>query len=91
MRKQDDTAAAGGMRIFVFKSEARQGLNQGLNAFAGDLAGFRLPDQFKPWRATGAIAPDREFPYNLSREAIETAIRDHGYQLWRVKKGANEN
>ncbi len=84
MSKEDDAAAAGGMRIFVFKSET----NQQLHAFAGDLSGFRLPPQFKPWRATGAIAPDRKFPYNLSREAIESAIKEHGYQLWRVKKSA---
>jgi hypothetical protein len=85
MSKENEAAATGGMRIFVFKSEA----NQELHAFAGDLSGFKLPSQFKPWRATGAIAPDRKFPYNLSREAIEAAIREHGYQLWRVKRSAN--
>jgi hypothetical protein len=88
MTKNDDTAATGTMRIFVFKSEAREGLH----AFAEDLVGFKLPEQFKPWSATGSIAPDGKFPYNnLSREAIETAIRDHGYQLWRVKRTANSN
>jgi hypothetical protein len=86
MSKEDDSAAGSGMRIFVFKSET----NQQLHAFAGDLSGFRLPPQFKPWRATGAIAPDRKFPYNLSRQAIEAAIKEHGYQLWRVKKSATE-
>jgi len=86
MSKEDDTAAMGTMRIFVFKSET----NRELHAFAGDLSGFRLPSQFKPWRATGAIAPDREFPYKLSREAIEAAIREHGYQLWRAKRTAND-
>lgn len=85
MSKENETAASGGMRIFVFKSET----NQELHAFAGDLSGFRLPSQFKPWRATGAIAPDREFPYKLSREAIEAAIKEHGFQLWRVKRSAN--
>ncbi len=87
MSEADDAAAEGGMRIFVFKSETKQGLH----AFAADLVGSKLPDRFKPWRATGAIAPDRKFPYNLSREAIETAIRDQGYQLWRVKKSAKDN
>jgi hypothetical protein len=87
MSKEDDAAASGPMRIFVFRSEA----NRELRAFAGDLAGFKLPSQFKPWRATGAIAPNREFPYKLSREAIEAEIRDRGYQLWRVKKTANDN
>jgi hypothetical protein len=86
MSKEDEATAAGGMRIFVFKSET----NKELHAFAADLAGSQLPAQFKPWRATGAIAPDGEFTYKLSREAIETAIRQHGYQLWRVKKSAND-
>jgi hypothetical protein len=86
MIKQDNTA--GGMRIFVFKSEGREGLH----AFAGDLAGFRLPAQFKPWSATGSIAPDGNFPYkNLSRDAIETAIRDQGYLLYRFKRNPNDN
>jgi hypothetical protein len=83
MSKSDDPAAAGTMRIFVFKSGAREGLH----AFAQDLTGLKLPEQFKPWSATGSIAADGNFPYNnLSREAIETAIRDQGYQLYRVKK-----
>lgn len=86
MSQEDDAAATGTMRIFVFKSET----NQKLHAFAGDLSGFKLPPQFKPWRATGAIAADRKFPYNLSREAVEAAIKEHGYQLWRVKKNPND-
>ena len=85
MSKEDEAPAAGGMRIFVFKSETKEGLH----AFAADLAGSQLPAQFKPWRATGAIAPDGAFTYKLSRKAIEAAIREHGYQLWRVKRIVN--
>ena len=70
------------MRIFIFKSET----SPDLRAFGGDLVGGRLPDQFRPWRAIGAIAPDRDPPHNLSRAVIETAINDHGYQLWRMSK-----
>jgi hypothetical protein len=70
------------MRIFIFKSEA----NPDLRAFGADLAGSRLPSQFRPWHAIGAIAPDREPPHNLSRGAIEAAINDCGYQLWRLTK-----
>jgi hypothetical protein len=76
------------MRIFIFKSDA----NTELRAFGGDLAGSRLPSQFRPWHAVGAIAPDRDPPYKLSRDVIETAINDCGYQLWRLsKKTADEN
>ena len=70
------------MRIFIFKSEA----SPDLRAFCGDLVGSRLPIQFKPWRVVGAIAPDNDPPHNLSRQAIETAINDSGFQLWRVRK-----
>jgi hypothetical protein len=77
---------AGAMRIFVFKSEA----SPRLRAFGGDLIGSRLPNQFSPWRAIGALAPDREAPYNLSRNVIETAINDCGYQLWRLKRKAED-
>jgi hypothetical protein len=83
--QSDETLApprSDAMRIFIFKSEA----NPNLGAFAGDLAGLRLPSQFKPWRAVGAIAPDRSPPYNLSRDVIEEAITARGFQLFRLSK-----
>ena len=70
------------MRIFIFKSEA----SPDLCAFTGDLAGLQLPSQFKPWRAVGAIAPDRDPPYKLSRDTIEAAINASGFQLFRLGK-----
>lgn len=70
------------MRIFIFKSDA----SADLRAFGGDLAGTQLPNQFKPWRVVGAIAPDQNPPYNLSRGVIERAIKHHGFQLWRLGK-----
>jgi hypothetical protein len=74
--------AGGATRIFIFKSEARPGLG----AFCGDLAGLKLPSQFKPWRVVGAVAPDKNPPYNLSREVIDGAITVHGFQLFRLAK-----
>jgi hypothetical protein len=68
------------MRIFIFKSDGKPGLR----AFCDDLAGTRLPSQFAPWHATGAVAPDRDPPHKLSRDVIETAIKAQGFQLWRV-------
>lgn len=70
------------MRIFIFKSDTAPNLG----AFCGDLAGLKLPAQFKPWRAVGAIAPDREPPYKLSRDVIEAAINAKGFQLFRMSK-----
>jgi hypothetical protein len=70
------------MRIFIFKSEARPDLR----AFAAELDGSGLPKQFRPWRAVGAIAPDRNPPHGLSREVIEQAIKAQGFQLWRMSK-----
>lgn len=81
----DETSASpkgDAMRIFIFKSDA----NPGLGAFAGELAGLKLPGQFKPWRAVGAVAPDRDPPYKLSRAVIEAAITARGYQLFRIGK-----
>jgi hypothetical protein len=69
-------------RIFIFKSEA----NPCLGAFCGELAGLQLPSQFGPWRAVGAVAPDRDPPYKLSRDAIEAAINARGFQLFRLSK-----
>lgn len=70
------------IRLFVFKSEARPGLR----AFGAELDGSRLPKQFRPWRATGAIAPDRDPPHELSRAVIEQAVKAQGFQLWRMSK-----
>jgi hypothetical protein len=70
------------MRIFIFKSETRPDLR----AFSDDMAGSRLPEQFRPWRAIGAVAPGRDPPYKLPRAAIETAVAENGFQLWRFSK-----
>jgi hypothetical protein len=32
------------------------------------------------------ILPDRNPPRELSREVIETAIKNQGFQLWRMSK-----
>ena len=75
------------MRIYIFKSETRKGLQ----AFAGDLVGSRLPQNHGPWTATG-IGPDNGAPHNFSRDAIEEAIDAEGFQLWRfVEKTAFHN
>jgi hypothetical protein len=81
-RKPADHKTGGTMRIFIFKSEA----NPGLRAFGGDLAGIQLPAQFKPWRAVGATAPDKDLPYKIARDAVEKAINECGFQLFRLKK-----
>jgi hypothetical protein len=82
MSNEDAAKTSGNMRIFIFKSES----SPELRAFGGDLVGSMLPAQFKPWHAVGSVAPDHEPPYHLSRELIETAINDRGFQLWRMSK-----
>jgi hypothetical protein len=69
------------MRIFVFKS----GTSKNLRAFAGDLRGSRLPEQFGPWQAIGAIAPDKPPPYTFPRDEVERSINEQGFQLWRMR------
>jgi hypothetical protein len=75
------------MRIYVFKSENQPSLR----AFAGDLAGSRLPNQFRPWHVVGVIGPDKDPPHALPRAAIEKAISSQGFQLWRRKAGAKRS
>ena len=58
--------------------------NSELRAFSDDASGVKLPDRFRPWHAIGAIAADDEPPHRFSRVVIEKAIRDSGYQLWRM-------
>jgi hypothetical protein len=89
MSNEDNAVAmpSGTMRIFIFKSE----VSPELRAFGGDLAGMSLPSQFKPWRAMGSIAPGSNPPHNLSREVIETAINERGYQLWRMSKNGADS
>ena len=72
------------MRIYMFKSET----TKGLRAFASDLAGSKLPANHGPWSVTGVVREDRAPPHNLPREAIEQAIADEGFQLWRLSKKA---
>jgi hypothetical protein len=72
------------MRLYIFKSDT----NSELRAFAGDVAGSKLPDQFRPWHAVGVIAADKAPPHNLPRDEIEKAIHTRGFQLWRVKSKA---
>lgn len=86
--KSNAESGAPSMRIFIFKSEA----SPDLRAFGGDLIGSRLPKQFQPWRAVGAIGPSQNPPHKFSRDTIECAIRDNGFQLWRLsKKAANKD
>ena len=83
-RSDENPAANRGesMRLFIFKSDA----DPSLGAFCGELAGLQLPSQFKPWRVVGAVAPDEDPPYKLSRDVIEAAIRARGFQLFRLAK-----
>ena len=68
------------MRIYIFKSETRKELR----AFAGDLAGSKLPQQHGPWTVTGVVRPEGNPPHKFSRVAIERAINAEGFQLWRL-------
>jgi hypothetical protein len=72
------------MYIYIFRS----GLKKELQAFAGDAAGSRLPDQFGPWHAVGVVRPDKNPPHNLPKDKIQKAIKINGFQLWRMKPKA---
>jgi len=74
------------MPIFIFKSE----INNALYAFAGDLEGSKLPVQFAPWQQAGTVSLGEPPPHNFSRFRIESAIKLHGFQLWRMKPAAGD-
>jgi len=71
------------MRIFMFSSQSKDGLN----AFAGDAEGSKLPQRYAPWGIVGVLQARQNPPHNFSRRAIEAAISDAGFQLWRTKAG----
>jgi hypothetical protein len=73
------------MRIYIFRSDAKSELR----AFAGDVAGSKLPDRFRPWHVVGVVGPDKDPPHNLPRDEIERAIDTCGFQLWRMKPKAS--
>jgi hypothetical protein len=72
------------MQIYIFKSDAKAGLQ----AFAADVGGSKLPDQLGPWSAVGVIGPEKDPPHKLPRAQIEQALDDQGFQLWRIKPTA---
>lgn len=72
------------MRIYIFKSDVKSDLR----AFAGDIEGSKLPNQFRPWRVVGVVGADKNPPHSLSRSDIEEAIGTQGFQLWRMKSKA---
>jgi hypothetical protein len=69
------------MKLYIFQSETKSELR----AFCADVAGNRLPVNFRPWRAIGVVRPDRPPPHNFSRAEIERSIDTQGFQLWRLK------
>jgi hypothetical protein len=69
------------MNIFIFRSEN----NRELRAFSNDKGGLNLPSQFRPWHAVGVVKPESPPPNNLSRDVIEKALADTGFQLYKLK------
>ncbi len=69
------------LQIYIFRSETDE-----LSAYAGDASGSKLPSQFAPWQPDGTIEAGEVPPHNMSRYRIESAIKLHGYQLWRLKR-----
>ena len=73
------------MRLFMFKSEG----NRALHAFAPDPGGEQLPARHGPWTAVGVVREDKDPPYRMSREVIEKAFADQGFQLYKINKTAS--
>jgi hypothetical protein len=71
-----------GARFFIFRS----GASDNMNAFSYDRTGERLPAKWKPWTNIGVVRPDQRPPHNLDRDAIEAALAQQGFALWRMKE-----
>ena len=69
------------MRVFEFRSQTRQSLG----AFAGDADGSLLPEKFGPWRLIWTAPRNAALPYEVARPAVQRAIAERGYQLYRLK------
>jgi hypothetical protein len=67
--------------IYLFASTTRTGLN----AFAGDSEGSRLPERHGPWIAAGHVGPGEPLPHRMKRDLVEAAIDGEGFQMWRKK------
>ncbi len=72
------------MVIYTFES----GAPGGLFAFAGDRVGSSLPSRHGPWKPIANISARQRLPHALSRKAVEDAIAEHGFQMWRLKKAS---
>lgn len=70
--------------VLIFKFSS--GSVPGLFAFAGDQAGSSLPERHGPWMIFGKVLPQERVPHGLDRKTVESAISDHGFQLWRMKR-----
>jgi hypothetical protein len=75
------------VRIHVFKSETADRLR----AFAGDPDVNKLPRQHGPWTTTAIISPDKAPPYNLSRDAIEKAIKGKAFNFGACATRSEDN
>jgi hypothetical protein len=74
------------MKLYIFRS----GAAKELRAFTGDITGSKLPEQFRPWQAIGAVGAERAPPHKLSRGDIEESINSRGFQLWRLKPATTD-
>jgi hypothetical protein len=70
------------MVIFTFVSSKKPGLF----AFASDQSGRQLPERHGPWKLTGRINRDAVLPHELDRSAVEEALGEAGFQMWRLRK-----
>jgi hypothetical protein len=73
------------MKLYIFQSE----MKGELRAFCADIAGSKLPDRFRPWRAIGVVRADAAPPHKFPRGEIEKSVELQGFQLWRLKANSS--
>jgi small subunit ribosomal protein S21 len=78
-----DTESRGrGMMLCIFRSETKTESR----TLCSDVAGLKLPERFRPWRAIGFVRQDRAPPHNFPHAEIERSIETQGFQLWCQKE-----
>ncbi len=83
-RTTQQTQRPAGRPLYLYRSTEKIGLN----AFTAADDPSLLPESHGPWQLAGRIASDTRLPHGLSRSAAESAIRDKGFALWRMKPTA---
>jgi sporulation protein YlmC with PRC-barrel domain len=53
-----------------------------MHAFTDDPTGEKLPAENGPWTLVNQLSADTEWTHEVSKTAVDTAVRENGFALW---------